>query len=273
MNKLIVTPNEITEDLAYLCGMLLGDGHLSHRKDKNDYSVKCVGNPADEVELYDDVIAPLFQEIFNVDVKPKIRDSGTTYGIEIHSKCIVKFLSERIGIPIGAKSGIIEIPDVFKGNSDIIRSFICGFADADFCFTLKRRYKNIQYYPVIEGGSKSRKIMEQISEYLEGMGFKISRDFDRPVYDDRIKKSVTVHRLNIYGHRQLVLWMNLIGTKNPKNKERFELWRKRNVDNPRARDLIAGVGFEFVDGVPVGKPSPTTSGSLKRPYEPFAVCH
>ena len=61
MNKLIVTPNEITEDLAYMCGMLLGDGHLSHRKDKNDYSVKCVGNPADEVELYDDVIAPLFQ--------------------------------------------------------------------------------------------------------------------------------------------------------------------------------------------------------------------
>jgi len=259
----ISLPEEVTEDLAYLCGMFMGDGHLSYRENKKNYSIKCVGNPTDEKDLYDNVIAPLFSRMFGINVKPRIMDNSTTYGIIIHSKTIVRFLSENIGIPLGAKSGIIRIPYVFKNNDKLMKSFLCGFADADFCLSLKRRYRDIQYYPVIEGASKSRRIMEGFSEYLESVGFKVSRDFDRPVFDERIQKSVIVHRIDLYGHKQLVLWMKLIGFRSPKNIRKFELWRERNKAHSRASiRQLAGGGFEFGDRMPIGMKPPPTFGSL-----------
>lgn len=50
---------EIDEDLAYLCGVLAGDGYIGIRKHKYDYSIDCGGNPNDEMEFYDKIIVPL----------------------------------------------------------------------------------------------------------------------------------------------------------------------------------------------------------------------
>ena len=36
-------------DLAYLCGVLAGEGSINIRKNKCDYEIKCVGNPKDEI--------------------------------------------------------------------------------------------------------------------------------------------------------------------------------------------------------------------------------
>ena len=38
-------PNNPSPQLAYLCGILTGDGSIFERKSKNDYGLKCVGNP------------------------------------------------------------------------------------------------------------------------------------------------------------------------------------------------------------------------------------
>jgi len=50
--KKLILPKEITEDLAYFCGVLAGDGSIGYRENKKEYCIKCVGNPADEQDYY-----------------------------------------------------------------------------------------------------------------------------------------------------------------------------------------------------------------------------
>ncbi len=53
----------VTKKLAYLCGVLAGDGYIGIRPNKNEYVVNCGGNPKDEVEFYNHHLAPLLQEL------------------------------------------------------------------------------------------------------------------------------------------------------------------------------------------------------------------
>ena len=71
-------PTKLSEDLAYLCGVLIGDGHLQYRKDRSEYGIICVGHPIDENDFYDDVIAPLFKKVFGIEVFPKLYDGAGT---------------------------------------------------------------------------------------------------------------------------------------------------------------------------------------------------
>ena len=79
-------PNKITSNLAYLSGVLAGDGNIHIRKHKHDYTIKCVGNPKDEKEFYDKVLYDVIHEIFNIKIKTGLKDQNTTYGFTIHSR-------------------------------------------------------------------------------------------------------------------------------------------------------------------------------------------
>ena len=106
----------IDEDLAYLCGVLSGDGHIRHRKEKHDYLIKCVGNPNNEIGYYDNVIKPLFSRVFDLSIKTRLYDQNTTYGFQLYSKELYQFLTIVIGIPSGKKAESIRIPEIFKGE-------------------------------------------------------------------------------------------------------------------------------------------------------------
>jgi len=45
--------NQTMGKLAYLSGVLMGDGSIFVREYKHDYCIKCVGNPKDEIKFYD----------------------------------------------------------------------------------------------------------------------------------------------------------------------------------------------------------------------------
>lgn len=249
LKKGVKLPTELSEDLAYLCGVLTGDGNISFREKKKSCVITCLGNLKDEKDFYDRIIIPLFKSIFNINLIPKAFTRDNTYGVQIHSRSIGR-LFNRLGIPSGNKSGIIEIPNIFQESEKLTKLFITGLADADFCLTLKKRYTDTQYYPVVVGASKSKKIMEQVTYYLNVWGLSVCKDFDRPKLDKRFNKYTTTHMIYLYGHEQLVKWMHIIGFKNPKNLQRFELWKIRNKENPRAKEafkiLIAGTGVSEV---------------------------
>ena len=71
-------PTKITEELAYLVGVLAGDGNICVRDYKKDYRIKCVGDPKKEVEFYNQVLKPIFKKIFNICIDVREQDSGTT---------------------------------------------------------------------------------------------------------------------------------------------------------------------------------------------------
>jgi hypothetical protein len=222
--KGLVLPTELSEDLAYLCGVLAGDGNINirKRKYKHDYVIKCVGNPLNEKPFYHEIIKKKFKSIFGIDIEPKLLDKNTTYGFCVWSKSLVTFLNKCIGLPIGPKNEKLNIPKILKKSKYYIISFIMGLADTDFCLTMKKNN-----YPVIVGVSKNKILMKEISLFLKDIGFRVSYE-NYKYYDRRINKTTTSSRIYLSGRNQLLSWMKIIGFRNPKHLQKFELWEMGN---------------------------------------------
>ncbi len=238
-------PKYPSAELAYFCGLLAGDGHIGIREHKKDYHVELAGNPKDEKELYDDVVCPLVKKLFNIDVKPgQLQD---TYGIRIRSIALVNYLTEVLGLPKNRKYNQLKIPEWVKRDRKLIMCYVRGLADTDFCLSLKKRYKTQPYYPVITGVSKSKRFIEEVALVLEKFELKISRHYDIKVEDVRFKKGFAItHRIYLYGHKQLIKWMQTIGFSSPKHLAKFILWKERNVNSNRKKTIEAVAAFKKI---------------------------
>lgn len=203
--------NQIDTDLAYFCGVLAGDGSIGYREKKKEYSIKCVGNPKDEIEFYNILIKNLIKKLFNLDINPKFHDKKTTYGFSLYSRSIVKYLTETIGLPLGKKYEKLKIPKIFLNNKALVRHFISGVADTDFHIAIKRNN-----YPVIIGTSKSENFIQEIKDFLDADGFRTFKSV-RKYYDKRVNKLIITHIISIYGRKQFSDWLMKIGFRHPKN--------------------------------------------------------
>ena len=234
----LTLPNEPTEELAYFCGLLAGDGNIGIRLKKNDYYVRLDGNPVDEKEFYHVVVVPLVKRLFNLEVNPRL--SQKTYGIRVGSKALVNYLTDVLGLPKNRKYNQLKIPAWVKENKRFVINYIRGLADTDFCLSLKKRYKSNPYYPVVTGVSECKQFMEEIATELEILGLKISRHYDVFRIDERVPKGyTTTHRVHLYGHSQLINWMKIVGFYSPKHLNKFKLWQKRNQNSRNSKTILA----------------------------------
>lgn len=103
MNEKVFVKPEINEDLAYICGVLTGDGCFSSRENKGEYMIKCVGNPKDEIDFYEEILKPLIFKVFRIKIYLMFFDNKTTYGFRIYSKELFNFLVNEIGLPRAPK--------------------------------------------------------------------------------------------------------------------------------------------------------------------------
>ena len=242
----IKLPKVMSKDTAYICGCIVGDGHLGFRKEKNEYFIACSGNLRDETEFYVKIIANLFGKLFGPHSKFRFDKKNNTIYLIYYSKAMLRFFADKIGIPIGHKSDKIEVPKMFQKSEALFRSFLQGYADADFCLCLKKRYTNIKYYPVLSCSSRSRKIIEQISEFLGKRNYEFYLELDVPKYDKRLNKSIIMSTITLYGHDNVAKWINEIGFRNTKILETVSLWKERNFSNPRAKKAIESIAGDGV---------------------------
>ena len=112
IDRKIKIPQQLTPSLAYLCGILAGDGHIPNIKQKSRNRICCGGNPKDEKEFYDINMKRLFKEVFNMDIIPRDLKGGT-YGFKFGSEATVTFLTKIIGLPRGKKYDTLKIPELF----------------------------------------------------------------------------------------------------------------------------------------------------------------
>ena len=216
-------PKQLSEGLAYLCGALAGDGNIHIRKHKYDYTLKCVGNPKDEILFYQTILIPLFQIVFNF--KPRIgyKDKGTTFGFVVHSKALCLYLTKIIQLPKGKKHPSLRIPKIFLSSKKLKIAFIRGLFDTDGCVSFKKRYKSYPYYPVISLNSKTKRLIKQTAHILKELGFKSSETYDYKVKDKRNKKGYTIiNRIDLCGDKNLNHWMNEIAFRNPKHLKKIK---------------------------------------------------
>ena len=216
-------PEYISEDLAYLCGVLAGDGNIHVREKKHDHTIKCVGNPKDEQEFYQTVLVPLFQKVFNIYLKVGHKNKGTTFGFAVHSKALCNYLTDVIQLPKGKKYPSLNIPLVFLNSDALTVAFIRGLFDTDGCICFKKRSKPHPYYPVISLSSNCKGLVKQTSRILKNLGLKIAETYDYNLRDKRIKKGyTTINRIEISGKKNFNLWMKLISFSNPKHLEKIK---------------------------------------------------
>ena len=167
----IKVPNKLTEDLAYLIGIHVGDGSMNYYEQKREYILSYTGHLIDEEELYLNQVVTRFKLLLNK--KPSIYKQyrDTTIIVIIRSKGIFHFFHQEIGLPKGSKSAI-EIPKIIQESSQKYKiKFLKGIADTEFCLTFKKKYKLKHYYPVINYSTPNIVLINQVKTSLLELGF------------------------------------------------------------------------------------------------------
>ncbi len=180
----IKLPFEITKDLAYLTGALLGDGCIRSpvkRKKGGNYWKVDLTCQYD----YSKIICNLIQAIFNY--KPTItRDKRkkNCWSVCIHSIVIFRFFNNVIGIPYGKKMGKTYWPKRFCESKETFRHFLAGFTDTDGCVS-----KN--YVAIVQ---KDKMFLDKLRETSERL---LDIEFNGPCVNRRINGKIVGWHINL----------------------------------------------------------------------------
>ncbi len=175
---------EIDNDLIYLAGAIVGDGHLKKgvkwrgNDNSKDYAIFFHSNNKKYLEL----ILKLIKE--KIKTKVRLKEGKRAYYICIRNKQLYNFFNETLKIPLGKKSDIIKIPDFL--TKEQTKHFLAGFFDTDGGI----RGRGIGYC------SASKQIITEINQYLDSIKIKnsidswINKKYQKEYYGIRIKKSL-----------------------------------------------------------------------------------
>lgn len=120
----------IDEDLAYLTGMVCGDGYLSK---ENHGKFVCV-TPGENTTPIADVVAKLgFNHWYKNDKRTQTDKDILMIGIHCW------YAMKSLGLPTGKKHSKLRIPElIMKSTSNVIHAFLAGLVDSDSYFSLIR---------------------------------------------------------------------------------------------------------------------------------------
>ena len=164
INKINI-PNTITTDLAYLLGLLCGDGCIENSdNEKKDYLVCFYSADINLINIYTNIVNNIFdyKAVFK-----KIREVNGVFRVEIHNKMLWYFF-KHIGMMDKTASEKC-IPDIIKkANKECFCYFIKGLMDTDgCCYTINnKKYKSC----TIEYTSVSNKLCKELQGVLLNIG-------------------------------------------------------------------------------------------------------
>lgn len=194
------------KELAELLGIMIGDGCLSRSGGK--YLIYISGHKIDDLKYHQSITKHLFKKVFNKIVDIKFKSKEETLFIRFSDKSIFqKFKS--FGIPVGKKYLDLNIPTLVKEEKLFVH-FLRGLFDTDGCIVLSKQHREIPYYPRIEITSKTEIFLIRILKRLRKFNFYGS-----------VSNKGGGYRLEIPGFKNLDLWLNIVGSSNPKHKKKF----------------------------------------------------
>ncbi len=213
----IIFPEQ-SKELAELFGILTGDGYIGQYQlpDRLVSSIEITGNKLKDFEYIKDFTSGIIRNLFNIVPRFYIRGSQNTVRLIVNSKEIVSFLNEQ-GFPLGRKGNIIP-PKWITNKPKFFLKYIRGIFDTDGYLVLKN--KEGKRYPVIGISSISKPLLNSIKEFLNKLNIS-SYLGTRVVNNERYKKQLIEHKLQISGERNICLFFNKIGTSNLRNKIKY----------------------------------------------------
>ena len=218
--------------LAELCGIHAGDGYLrndGHRKELD------ISGSYEEKEYYDDHVIPLFNKVFDIDIKGRFFPSRHTYGFVIRKPQIIEYFHE-LGFPYGKKSLIVRVPDFILKDLSLAKNFLRGHFDTDGCIIFGKRFgsnysefsRTRHYYPRILITTVSPNLADDLKKVLSDLKINAKCYTSPP----RVENEHIRYNLNINGIKEINKWLDLIGIANPVQYSRYLIWKKHGFCPP-----------------------------------------
>lgn len=218
---------KMTPDLAEVCGIHAGDGYLRNDGRRRELDIS---GGFEEKEYYDKHVVPLFEKVFNIEIKPRFFPHRNTYGFVIRDRSVIEFM-HSLDFPYGKKTLTVAVPEqiLLSRNLDVIYRFIRGVFDTDGCLSFRKRegaaylkfYLKRHTYPIITIGVCSKSLWEGICRLLMKTGFQFTVSYEI-AKNNRHQK----YKIFLRGDANVINWINNIGFKNPLKFNRFLIWKK-----------------------------------------------
>jgi len=235
LNKIIylvldVIMKNSKSEIAEILGAFIGDGWIESRK-RGFY---IMGSPIEDKQYYDKHLAPLVFKHFS-NVEPRLFSSWKVYGIAMYKrKSIEKAIS--LGFPIGHKSLTASLPSwiMSSKDEDVWKRAIRGIFDTDGSFWCERSRaktstewkRTHNYHPEIGITTCSNILANQMQTLLERLGIE-SRIASKSKKGFKYNRNVNdSYALNVRKIAEIEKWFDIIGTRNPRHRTRFEVWKK-----------------------------------------------
>lgn len=131
--RIVDIPNHVTCNMAFLCGIIVGDGHLEKFCDNGRKKYKI------SVEMTDLRILNMFQnrlaDEFGLETRARMRkprpNRKNSFIVSFERKVLSMLFNEVFEIPRGRKSETVGVPSVIMGDKTLQKSFVEGLFLAD----------------------------------------------------------------------------------------------------------------------------------------------
>ena len=183
---------DVDEDLAYVAGVVVGDGSMCKNGDK----VTITSTDKKFLERIHEILKKhnwdCSRKVNQKPVSEKHLGSKTVYRITGNYE-LRKLLEKYLEIPSGKKAKIVEVPPkIIKSRVSSIAAFLAGLLDSDGSISRDKRGRVIIYY-----NTCSEKLAKQIAAMLNllGIGFYLLPRKQKSVSG----KEITKYQISIKG--------------------------------------------------------------------------
>ncbi len=216
-NKKVILPKKITPKLAYLIGVIHGDGHINKNK-------KNIAISEENKEYHEKVLKEYFKELFEVKTNVSKIKNKNNHLSAITSKVIVSFLSQFC--PIGRKKGRLNIPKEIKKDKQLITEYLSGLFDTDGCLTHMEKERKSIYFVFVQSDKKF--LFEVFCELKKlGIDVNIPRMWMSPIKPYDKERKLKEWKIYIGSKKTLGKFLKLINFKHPMKKLRSEMMMKK----------------------------------------------
>ncbi len=222
VKKKVILPDKMNEDLAEILGIVIGDGSVMCKT--TGYRVTISGSNKDINKYFKPVVIPKFQSLFNI--KPYIHSQRTNeVNLVYFSKALALFFRNILQVPANKKD--VKIPSfMLEMPLEIQTAMIRGLFDTDGHIALRRKYKQIKYYPSIGFASKSKNLIVQLECILPKFGVTIT-SYKTSYFDKRCNETHFGYKIDINGKKNTIRWMEKVGFSNISNLDKYKRWKNK----------------------------------------------
>ncbi len=195
-------PLMLTEELAYLTGVIMGDGHLAN------YFVNIIDSSKEHIEN----LVKSLETIFQTNIEFFAQKNAQAWNVNVLSKWIVRFFNFLSRQPINErKYPHLREPLLIQSEPVFRSAFWRGLMDADG-----------SYISTISFGTASKQLLKDFSNFLTLHNI-LHRFYTQSVFGG------TTFSLNIAGESRKQ-FAQLIGTNHPQKKQDLGILLSRRVN-------------------------------------------